>query len=239
MNLQTQPTIPFVMAVATTLSPMPQNANIDDAARSDNTGKGITHHSSCREKLQRYQQEITVRDFPCHLDIGNASLYLINIPKFVCKSFKTVWIEGWNIQIPIGDFCSEHATRDMARQFLRLHRTLHRDGELSEVDQGIWTFIGTQVDYARYCEDSAVPVYCQGVLISRKNGQAVVEWQDQTQSVLSGEFAGCLNLVDAGESFGCEAKFVDRKLVVLRNVEPLFLHGEVDTSWIKPFQPMA
>ena len=239
MNLQTQQAVPVFMAVAATLSPLPQNDSADNAILADNTVRGLTHQSSCATELRGHQQEIKVPGFPSRLDMGDTALHLREMPRFTCRDFRDVWIEGWNVQISLGDFCSERATRDMARQFLRLHRTLRRDGELSEIDQSIWTFIGTQIDYARYCEDSAVPVYCQGVLISRKNGQAVVEWQDQTQSVLPSGFANQLSLVNEGESFMCEAKFIDSKLVVLRNVEPLFLPEEVDISWIKPFQPMA
>jgi hypothetical protein len=127
----------------------------------------------------------------------------------------------------------------MARQFVRLHQTLRRNGELSAADQEIWTFIGTQINYARYCEDSAAPVVCQGVLKSQKNGQAVVEWLDQSQTPVSGVFADRLRLVNIGESFTCKAKFINRKLVELSQVEPLFLPEVADISWIQPFLPTA
>jgi hypothetical protein len=82
-----------------------------------------------------------------------------------------------------------------------------------------------------------VPVFCQGVLKSRKEGRAVVEWLERSESQVAAEFVHQLGLVDVGQSFTCRAKFVDHKLVELRQVEPLFLPEAVDISWIKAFQP--
>lgn len=239
IGLSSALTTAATMSTAALASVSPQNPPASNPIVSGEEVRGLENPPlSCADQLRQYEPKVEVSDFPPYIEISDdLVLYFKRRPEFTLHHFKDVSIEGWDIRIPMEDFGSVRASREMARKFLQLLHKLERDGVLPDAERSTWSNIGSHIDYDRYCEDCAVPVYCQGFLRAKKNGVLRIEWLDQTESEITGSMAGQFSLVDIGEAFSCKVKFNDRVPVKIEDVKPLFLEERVDISWIQPFNP--
>lgn len=184
----------------------------------------------------RHVSELPVRSdslLPRKVEIGDdVTLRLLDVPDVVLRNFSEIYIKGWDIRISPDRFEMLTVRRAMARQFLRLWRAV-RMGTLTECDQEVWGYIVDHIDYAKYCEDTAVPVEFQGVLESRKHGRIEIRWVDGETNSVEGALAERLKYVNEGEAFVCRVRFRDAKVVDLCDIAPITSESS-DISWIHP-----
>ncbi len=188
------------------------------------------------------QQKRDVSEIPLHADAELPSkleidqtitIQLTERPCGVWRNFREAHIKGWNVSVKPEDFNLASIKREMIRQFLRLQRTA-RIGALSGEDRETWGFIVDHINYAQYCEDTAVPVEFQGVLESRKNGRVSIRWVDGEYNELTGDLAARMKYINAGESFACRVKFKDSMVFEILDIAPVDVSAHADLSWIQP-----
>jgi len=188
------------------------------------------------EEQKRIVSEIPLQadtEMPLMLEIDEyVSIQLTERPSGVLRNYSEIYIKGWNISLPPEDFDFATTKREMTRQFLRLQRDVRADS-LTEKDRKTWSFIVDHINYAQYCDDTALPIDFQGILKSRKNGCVSVSWVNDEQNYLEGKLADRLSLINEGESFVCRVKFRDSKIVALYDVTPVSSSSQLDLSWIQ------
>ena len=169
-----------------------------------------------------------------HLDAG-LMLQLLQPPKFVWRNFTQPFIKGWEVRLPVEKLDLFNIKREMCRQFLRLqhHASL---GTLLGKDKETWNYIVENIDYAKYCEDTALPLALQGRLVRRKGQEATVCWMNDESDInfISHDFLERFKFINEGEYFTCKVKFSgDSQIKDIFDITPTSFPETVDTSWIQ------
>ena len=220
-------------ATVNALSPVPVEQSFSSLA----TG---TYSDPVQVELTAAQKR-DVAEIPIHADAempnqlevdDGISVQLTELPRGVWRDYCEAFIIGWNVSVQPQDFNLATIKREMIRQFLRLQRSA-KLGALSGDDRETWGYIVDHINYAQYCEDTAVPVEFQGVLESRTNSRVGIRWVDGEFNELVGEQADRMKNVNAGESFVCRVKFRDSSVVEIRDVVPVRVPAHADISWIQ------